>query len=103
MNGDNKKKILSEEEAKIKFGMAGEYGTSVSEKNLTDGSNTVPLGTKLSEEIVQFKTNLEFLSSEDWKISQELVDDFEKILNDMFLLMHHHRYGVLYNILKKFR
>jgi hypothetical protein len=79
--------------------MAGEYGTSVSEKNLTDGSNTVPLGTKLSEEITEFKLDLEFTDSRMYGS----IEAFEKILNDMFLLMHHHRYGVLYNILKKFR
>lgn len=101
MNGDNKKKILSEEEVKLKFGMAGDYGTSVFEKNLTDGSNTVPLGTKLSEEITKFKLDLEFITGD--LVSAETLYDFEKILNDMFLLMHHHRYGVLYNILKKFR
>lgn len=99
MNGDTKKKILSEEEVKLKFVMAGDYGTSVSEKNLTDGSNTVPLGTKLSEEITEFKLDLEFMDSRN----PCEVEQFESILNDMFLLMHHHRYGVLYNILKKFR
>lgn len=99
MNGDNKKKILSVEEVKLKFGMAGEYGKSVSEKNLTDGNNTVPLGTKLFEEIIEFKYNLEFGVSE----LPETIGSFERILNDMFLLMHHHRYGVLYNVLKKFR
>ena len=101
MNGDTKKKILSEEEVMLKFGMVGEYETSVSEKNLTDGKSTVPLGTKLSEEIGKYKGSLDLITG-DW-VSETMLDDFEKILNDMFLLMHHHRYGVLYNILKKFR
>ena len=70
------------------------------EKNLVDGKPEFPLGTKLSEEIASFKATLYCASLEDYSTGLEA---FEKILNDMFLLMHHHRYGVLYNILKKFR
>lgn len=70
-------------------------------KKIVDGKEALPLGTKLSEEIAEFKINLEFLAGEC--VTPVLIEDFEKILNDMFLLMHHHRYGVLYNILKKFR
>jgi len=70
-------------------------------KKIVDGKEALPLGTKLAEEIVEFKLNLEFLAGEC--VTPIMTDDFEKILNDMFLLMYHHRYGVLYNILKKFR
>lgn len=75
---------------------------SKKKNSFIDGRPAYPLGTKLSEEIAEFKVMLEFPAGDHDTII-ETVNEFKKILNDMFLLMHHHRYGVLYNILKKFR
>ena len=65
------------------------------EKNLVDGKPELPLGTKLSE-------NIESFIDSTYYADKIIPEDFILILKQMFTLMRHHRYGVLYNILKKF-
>lgn len=64
-----------------------------SEKNLVDGKREVPLGTDISKKIHMLKILVDH--------NQATRSDVEEIFELMFHLMHHHRYGVLYNVLKK--
>lgn len=70
-----------------------------SEKNLVNGKREVPLGTSLSEKIDDLFDKFYYSGDrEDNDIYLEFLD----IIRDMFALMKHHRYGVLFNVLKKF-
>lgn len=70
-----------------------------SEKKLVNGRREIPLGTALSEKI----DDLLDIFYYDQPIKQyEAYNKFIDIVRDMFALMRHHRYGVLYNVLKKF-
>lgn len=70
-----------------------------SEKKLVNGKREVPLGTALSEKIDDL---LDALYYGPPMRPNECYNKFIDIVRDMFALMHHHRYGVLYNVLKKF-
>ena len=72
------------------------------EKKKIDGKVSYPLGTKLTEEIAEFRTAL-FVMEECGIPTEQMQKKFDDMLNNMFLLLYHHRYGVLYNVLKKFR
>ena len=69
-----------------------------SEKNLINGKREVPLGTSLSKKIDDLFDKFYYGEKEDNDSYLELLD----IVRDMFALMKHHRYGVLFNVLKKF-
>lgn len=70
-----------------------------SEKNLINGKREVPLGTSLSKKIDDLFDKFYYGGEiEDNDSYLELLD----IVRDMFTLMKHHRYGVLFNVLKKF-
>lgn len=70
-----------------------------SEKKLVNGKREIPLGTALSEKIDDLLDALYYGSeSGEYEEYNKIID----IIRDMFALMHHHRYGVLYNVLKKF-
>lgn len=64
-----------------------------SEKNLVDGKREVPLGTDISKKISMLKYVVDS--------KQATRADVEEIFELMFYLMKHHRYGVLYNVLRK--
>ena len=70
-----------------------------SEKNLVNGKREIPLGTALSEKIDDLFDKIYYGGDHaDNDSYVKLLD----IIRDMFALMRHHRYGVLYNVLKKF-
>ena len=70
-----------------------------SEKNLINGKREVPLGTSLSKKIDDLFDKFYYGGDRaDNDSYVELLD----IIRDMFALMKHHRYGVLFNVLKKF-
>ena len=70
-----------------------------SEKKLINGKREVPLGTSLSKKIDNLFDKLYHGDEqEDIESYFELGD----IIRTMFALMKHHRYGVLFNVLKKF-
>lgn len=70
-----------------------------SEKKFVNGKREIPLGTALSEKIDDL---LDILYYGPPMQQHEAYNKVIDIVRDMFALMHHHRYGVLYNVLKKF-
>ena len=69
-----------------------------SEKKFINGKREVPLGTSLSKKIDDLFDKFYYGEKKDNDSYLELLD----IVRDMFALMKHHRYGVLFNVLKKF-
>jgi len=71
----------------------------LNEKKFINGKKEVPLGTSLSKKIDKLFDKFYYGGErQDNDSYVELLD----IVRDMFALMKHHRYGVLFNVLKKF-
>lgn len=70
-----------------------------SEKNLINGKREIPLGTSLSKKIEDLFDKLYYSGVPG---SDVTYNDLLDVIRDMFALMKHHRYGVLFNVLKKF-